>query len=165
MFLNGSTSTIDCISWGPFSCVRISWSVLDSGKELVDWFFENHVNPLPHSILIINLAFIPLFEWSLTSGGCSSSFLRLLDIFLQTGEHLDLRIWGPEGRLQSWASSSPGVSPRGSSWACSSSLPTPRSTLQSCYTSPNTACCGCELIRSCPSSASKENLRLLVPSC
>ena len=36
--------------------------VSDSSEELVDWFFKNHVDPLPHSTLVVNRALLMLFK-------------------------------------------------------------------------------------------------------
>ena len=63
--------------------------VSNLGEEFVDWFFENHIYPLPYPVLVLTQVFSLLFEWSLTSGGCSRSLFHLLDIVLQPGEHLD----------------------------------------------------------------------------
>ena len=42
--------------------------ILDLGEELVDWFFENHVDPLPHPTLVVNQALLMLFEQPLIPG-------------------------------------------------------------------------------------------------
>ena len=45
--------------------------VSNLGEEFVDWFFDNHVDPLPHPILVVNRVLLLLFEWSLTPDGLS----------------------------------------------------------------------------------------------
>ncbi|GFY84505.1 hypothetical protein Acr_03g0012790 [Actinidia rufa] len=65
--------------------------VLDPGEEFVDWFFENHVNPLPRSAFKINGIIPSLLEESLAPGVSPSGFLFLLDIVLQPSEHFDPR--------------------------------------------------------------------------
>ncbi|GFS35108.1 hypothetical protein Acr_00g0037910 [Actinidia rufa] len=70
--------------------------VLDLGEELVDWFFENQVNPLPFSDSIVYRILLPFDKWSLTPGKCSGGLSSLPDTVLQLGKHLDL---GHEGGL------------------------------------------------------------------
>ena len=48
-------STVDCTFWGPshgFGLLEI-WLISNLGKELVDRFFENHIDPLPCLVLVI----------------------------------------------------------------------------------------------------------------
>ena len=42
--------------------------VLNLGEELVNWFLENHIDPLPHTALVINRVFLSFFERPFTPG-------------------------------------------------------------------------------------------------
>ena len=63
--------------------------ISDMGNEFVDWFFEDHVDPLPNPTLVVNRAFLLLLVRTLTHGNNPCSFLHLLNVVLQPGEHLD----------------------------------------------------------------------------
>ena len=65
--------------------------VSDPGEEFMDWFFENHIDPLPRPTFKIDGIVPSLLEESLVLRAGPSDFFCLLDIVLQPSEHFNPR--------------------------------------------------------------------------
>ncbi|GFZ19593.1 hypothetical protein Acr_28g0002980 [Actinidia rufa] len=70
--------------------------VSNPGEEFVDWFFENHIDPLPHPTFKIDGIVPSLREESLVPRAGPSDFLCLLAIVLQPSKYFNPRHKVPE---------------------------------------------------------------------
>ncbi|GFZ18416.1 hypothetical protein Acr_27g0001550 [Actinidia rufa] len=65
------------------------WLILDLSKEFVDWFLENHINPLSFPVLMIDRAIIPFSELPFAMGNQTHISFCLSDVVLQLGKYFD----------------------------------------------------------------------------
>ena len=118
------------------------------GKELVDRFIENHIDPVPSLVLVINWTFLPPFELPFSRevvpvvrSACRTSFYSWAKILTR-----DMRSRRSSRGLSIRSSRSLSLA-QASSWL----LLTLSNIFQSRYKSPNNACYNYGVIHSCPS--------------